>query len=67
MKATFITLHDRVGPKAIGAAINALDAEDKRTRINRVRYYKFEELKKALLAVVAKDKDKQKAVEELLP
>jgi hypothetical protein len=65
--ALLLALHDQVGPKAIGAAINALDAEDKRTRINRVRYYKFEELKKALLVVVAKDKDKKKAVEELLP
>ncbi len=67
MMATWVALHDRVGPKAIGEAINALDAEDKRTRINRVRFYKFEELKKALLGVVAKDKDKKKAVEELLP
>jgi len=65
--ATLIGLHDRVGPKTIGTAINALDAEDKRMRINRVRYYKFEELKKALLVVVAKDKDKKRAVEELLP
>jgi hypothetical protein len=65
--ATLIALHDSVGPKTIGEAINALDAEDKRTRINRVRYYKFEELRKALLAVVAKDKDKQKAAGELLP
>jgi hypothetical protein len=65
--ATLVALHDRVGPKAVGDAINALDAQDERLRINGVRYYKFAELKKALLAVVAKDKDKKKAVEELLP
>lgn len=65
--ALLVALHDRVGPSEIGAAINALDAEDKRTRIHRVRYYKFEELKRALLAVVAKDKEKRKAIEELLP
>lgn len=65
--ATWIALHDTVGPKAIGDAINALDAEDKRQRINRVRYYKFDELKKSLLAVVSKDKDKKKAVDDLLP
>jgi hypothetical protein len=67
MMATWVALHDRVGPKAIGEAINALDLKDERQRINRVRYYKLEELKKALLAVVAKDKDKLRAVQELLP
>jgi hypothetical protein len=67
MMATWVALHDSVGPRAIGAAINALDAKDERQRINRVRYYTFADLKKALLADVAKDKDKRKAVEELLP
>ena len=56
----------RVGPKAIGDAINALDAKDERLSVNRVRYCTFAEPKKALLAEL-KDKDKKKAVEELLP
>jgi hypothetical protein len=65
--ALLVALNDRVGAKAIGAAINELDAKDERQRVNRVRYYTFKELKKALLAGVAKDKDKLKAVGELLP
>ncbi len=64
--ATWIALHDRVGPKALGDAINELDAKGEGPRVNRVRYYTFALLKKALLATV-KDKDKRKAVEELLP
>lgn len=48
--ALFIALHDEVGPKAIGAAINALDKKDERLRINQVRYYGFKEHETALLA-----------------
>ena len=65
--ALLVALHDQVGAKAVGAAINALDAQDERLRVNRVRYYKFAELKEALLAGTAKDKEKRKAAEELLP
>jgi hypothetical protein len=64
--ALFIALHDRVGPRVIGDAINQLDAKDARLRVDRVRYYTFGELKKALLADL-KDADKRKALEELLP
>lgn len=66
MMATWIALHERVGPKAIGTAINQLDARGEGPRVNRVRYYDLALLKKALLATL-KDKDKRKAVEELLP
>lgn len=44
-----IALHDAVGPKALGAALNALDAKGKSLRINRVRYYGFDELHGQLL------------------
>jgi hypothetical protein len=64
--SALVALHDRVGPKAIAAAINDLDAEDKRLRINRVRYYTFRELRGALLKTV-KEPAKRKAVEEILP
>ena len=67
MMATWIALHDRVGPRAIGEALNALDATGECQRINRVRYYTFKDFKQSLLAEVAKDKVKRKAVEELLP
>lgn len=63
--ATWIALHDRVGPKAIGDAINQLDAHGEGRRVNRVRYYTFALLEKALLATVAKDAAKRKAVQEL--
>ena len=42
-----------VGPKAIGEAINALDAKDDRLRINHVRYYGLDAFGKALLATPA--------------
>jgi hypothetical protein len=58
--ALFIALHDLVGPKTIGEAINTLDGEDKRLRINRVRYYGFDAFEKALLAT---DAGKKKAKE----
>jgi hypothetical protein len=64
--ALWIALHDAVGPAAIGAAINALDAKDARLRVNRVRYYTFAELKGALVDA-AKDEKAKKRVKELLP
>ncbi|HUR27208.1 MAG TPA: hypothetical protein VM509_03420 [Planctomycetota bacterium] len=60
-----IALHDRVGPQAIGSAINKLDAEDKRLRVNRVRYYDFSSFERALLEVVS-DREKRREIEELL-
>lgn len=61
-----LALHDGVGPKAIGDAINFLDALDRRLRINRVRYYTFDELKTGLLATqkAAKTKQEVKALIE---
>lgn len=61
-----VTLHDAVGPKAIGDAINLLDREDARRRVNRVRYYTMSGILTALLTVV-KDPEKRKAVAALLP
>lgn len=62
--ALLVSLHDAVGPQALGKAINALDEKDTRLRINRVRYYSFRELEKALLGSLESRKDK-KAVEAL--
>ncbi len=45
-------LHEEVGPLAVGAAINHLDAKDRRLRINHVRYYTFRELEDGLLETV---------------
>jgi hypothetical protein len=64
--ALLVALHDAVGPKAIGDAIDALDREDRRLRINRVRYYRFPELEEALLDG-AKDAKRKKAIEALFP
>ncbi len=58
--ALLLALHDAVGPEKIGAAINHLDAEDKRLRINRVRYYTFAELRDGLLAVCKSKRDKKR-------
>jgi hypothetical protein len=63
---TLIGLHDRVCSKAIGSAINLLDREDRRPRINRVRYYSFGILKEALLRTV-KDPKARAAVADLIP
>jgi hypothetical protein len=62
---TFVSLHDTIGPRAIGAAINLLDRKDERLRVNRVRYYTLKEIRGALLEVV-KDPAKRKAVAALL-
>jgi hypothetical protein len=64
--ALWIALHDAVGPKAIGDAINLLDREDRRLRIRHVRYYKLRELRDGLLRAI-KDPQKLKAIEGLLP
>ncbi|MBI4583260.1 MAG: hypothetical protein HY717_04475 [Planctomycetes bacterium] len=62
--ALLIALHDRVGPKAIGEAINFLDRQDRRLRINQVRYYTFKELKTGLLATL-KSPESRQAVERV--
>jgi hypothetical protein len=51
-----LALHDSVGPKAIGAALNRLDEQKKNTRINHVRYYRFADFRKALEEVAPPDK-----------
>jgi hypothetical protein len=56
-----IKLHDAVGPKAIGAAINRLDREDRRLRVNRVRYYTFRALEEALLRTLDGAEEKRAA------
>ena len=56
-----ITLHDKVGPKAIGAAMNRLDKEDRRLRVNRVRYYTFRALEDALLKTLESPEAKSAA------
>jgi hypothetical protein len=57
--ALLIALHDAVGPRAIGQAINWLDRQDRRLRIHRVRYYTFKELKEALLSTLKSPDDKR--------
>jgi len=64
--ALLIALHDAVGPKAIGDAMNLLDRQNKRLRIKHVRYYTFRELREALLATV-KEKSAKEAVAGLVP
>jgi hypothetical protein len=53
--ALLIALHDGVGPKAIGAALNRLDEQKKNRRVNQVRYYSFADFRHAL-EEVAPDK-----------
>lgn len=62
--ARLVALHDLVGPEAIGAAINDLDEENRRLRVNHVRYYSFRELSKALEKSV-KNKKQRKALSGL--
>jgi len=59
--ATFIALHDAVGPKAMGSALNDLDARNKNRRINHVRYYSFAEFQRTLIAA---SPDKRAAIEK---
>ncbi len=63
--ALWIALHDSVGPRALGDALDLLDKEDKRLRINRVRYYELGQLERALQQVV-KDEKLRKRAKELL-
>jgi hypothetical protein len=64
--ALLVGLHDAVGPRAIGEALNALDQEDRRLRIQRVRYYSFDAFGKALRATEAGRKAK-KELDRILP
>jgi len=57
--ALLLSLHDSVGPKVIGKAINSLDALNKCRRVNQVRYYAFADFQKALLAAAP---DKKEAI-----
>jgi hypothetical protein len=56
----FLDLHDSAGPRAIGEAINFLDREGKSRRVNRVRYYRFADFRRALAGTI-KDEGKRKA------
>jgi len=62
--ALWIALHDSVGARAIGAALNAVDAANQTLRIGRVRYYSRERFEKALLAA-AGDERQRAALREL--
>ena len=64
--ALLMALHESVGPKAIGDAMNLLDRQNKRLRVNNVRYYTFRELREGLVAVV-KEKTQKQAVVGLIP
>jgi hypothetical protein len=55
--ALLLALHDTVGPKVIGTALNELEAKKKCRRINHVRYYSFADFQKALLAAAPGEKD----------
>lgn len=62
--ALWIALHDELGPKALGDALDRLDARDQRLRVNRVRYYSFAEFEKSLLDGL-KEPARRKRVSEL--
>lgn len=64
--ALFLALGDKVGTRAIGAAINALDAKGGVLRINAVRYYDFKRLRATLLEL-AKDEKSKQSIKDLLP
>jgi hypothetical protein len=49
--ALLIALHDNVGPRTIGSALNQLDEQNKNRRINLVRYYSFADFRRALESV----------------
>jgi hypothetical protein len=55
--ALLIALHDSVGPKAIGAALNRLDEQNKEKRVNQVRYYSFADFQKALVEAAPAQRD----------
>ncbi|MDD4870817.1 MAG: hypothetical protein PHR77_09680 [Kiritimatiellae bacterium] len=56
--AMLIALHDTVGPKMIGTALNRLDARNKNRRINLVRFYSFANFERELVAVAPDKRDK---------
>jgi hypothetical protein len=64
--ALLLGLHDAVGPRTIGEAMNLLDRQNKRLRIKHVRYYTFRELREALIATATEKKAKE-AVARLIP
>ncbi len=64
--ALLIRLHDVVGTKALGKALNLMDRKRMGHRINQVRYYGFKDLEKALLKVV-KSKKACARVKKLIP
>ena len=61
--ALYVQLHDGVGPRAIGSAMNRLDAAGSAQRVNRVRYYRMAQFRDALVASV-KGSRLKKAVAE---
>lgn len=64
--AALVGLHDSVGPRAIGTALETIEAKHEERRVNRVRYFEFATLRKALLAGTKKPTDKA-AIERCLP
>lgn len=64
--AALLALHDAVGPRAIGGAMNDLDRSGRHQRVNHVRYYAFRDLRRALEKSV-KDAKARKVVGEVLP
>ncbi|MAF66329.1 MAG: hypothetical protein CMJ84_11820 [Planctomycetes bacterium] len=62
--ATLITLHDAVGPKAIGAALNHLEREGALERVNAVRYHSFRKLEEGLVATL-RSRKARRAVADL--
>ena len=61
-----IELHDVAGPKAIGEALNLMDEKNAGHRINHVRYYSFDDFKKALKSSI-KDRNKRDAAMAVFP
>jgi hypothetical protein len=57
-----LDLHDSVGSRAIGDAINFLDREGKSRRVNRVRYYRFADFRRAIAATLKDDAKKKSAL-----
>ncbi|MFQ5653293.1 MAG: hypothetical protein ACE5GW_01005 [Planctomycetota bacterium] len=63
--AMLLALHDAAGSRAIGKALNLLDAGNKARRIHRVRYYRFAQLRDALLVTLKKQKRRRMAVRQI--
>ena len=60
-----LDLHDSAGPRVFGDALNYLDREGKSRRVNRVRYYRFADFRRALAATM-QDEGKKKVALALL-